>query len=109
MKIIALMVAILTAVAFIGGNVMATPPGKNVEYAGGALGKVIFDGKKHADAGLKCAACHVGLFQMRREAKITMADHKTDKYCFACHSDGKKTFNGKVAFASTNCAGCHKK
>jgi thiosulfate reductase cytochrome b subunit len=108
MRIIALMAAILTAVVFIG-NVMATPSGKNVEYAGGALGKVIFDGKKHADAGLRCMDCHPKLFQMKRESKITMADHKTDKYCFACHSDGKKTFNGRVAFASNNCAACHKK
>lgn len=102
MKIIILVATILTAVVFVGSTI-ATPPGRNVEYAGGGAGRVTFDGKVHTDKGLRCIDCHPKLFQMRREAKITMADHNTNKFCFACH-------NGKRAFQSANnCAKCHKK
>jgi c(7)-type cytochrome triheme protein len=102
MRTVAAIMVVLIAVVFTG-SVFATPPGRNVEYAGGGAGKVIFDGKAHADVNLRCIDCHPTLFQMRREAKITMADHKADKFCFACH-------NGKRAFGSeNNCAKCHTK
>jgi c(7)-type cytochrome triheme protein len=64
MKILTAVLAILIAVVFVGSAV-ATPPGKNVEYPGGAPGKVIFDGKTHADKGLKCNDCHTKIFQMK--------------------------------------------
>ncbi|MFQ3573170.1 MAG: c(7)-type cytochrome triheme domain-containing protein [Thermodesulfovibrionales bacterium] len=84
-------------------SVMAVPTGKTVEYSGGGFGKVIFDGKIHADKDLKCNDCHTSLFSFKTEAKITMADHKSDKYCFKCH-------NGSKAFTSdNNCGRCHKK
>ncbi len=102
MRIIALVVAILTTVVFIGSTI-ATPPGKNVEYAGGGAGKVIFDGKVHADKGIRCIDCHPKIFTMKKEAKMTMADHNANKFCFACH-DGKRAFS-----AANNCAKCHKK
>lgn len=35
-------------------------------------------------------------------AKITIADHGTDRFCYTCH-------NGKKAFAYTECAKCHGK
>ncbi len=102
MRILTAILAILIAVVFVG-SAMATPPGKNVEFAGGAMGKVVFDGKIHADKGLKCNDCHTKLFQMKREAKPKMADHKSEKFCFGCH-------NGSKAFTTDgNCAKCHKK
>lgn len=78
MRIVAV-VAMLVLIAF-AGLAFATPPGKNVEYAGGGAGKVIFDGKLHADKGAKCNDCHPALFQMKTGAqKITMADMNAGK------------------------------
>ena len=102
MRILTAVLAIMIAVVFVG-SAMAVPPGKTAEFKGGALGKVTFDGKLHTDKGLKCNDCHTKLFQMKREAKIKVADHKSDKFCYSCH-------NGTKAFATDgNCAKCHKK
>ncbi|MCX7793217.1 MAG: cytochrome c3 family protein [Thermodesulfovibrionales bacterium] len=101
MRIIAV-IAMLVIIAF-AGLALATPPGKNIEYAGGTAGKVIFDGKAHADKGAKCADCHPKIFQMKKGVKMTVADHEGGKFCFECH-------NGTKAFGSKdNCAKCHKK
>ncbi len=89
------------------GNVMAVPPGKTVEFAS-PMGKVTFDGKAHADKGLKCADCHTKpkLFEMKKGGdKINMAAMNEGKFCGACH-DGKKAFGVK---APADCAQCHKK
>jgi c(7)-type cytochrome triheme protein len=83
----------------------AVTSGKTVDYAGGAVGKVIFDGKAHADKGLKCADCHPKIFAMKKGMKITMAEMNEGKNCGACH-------NGEKAFKSAdkaNCGKCHKK
>ena len=106
MKFSAVLALVLGAVlAF--GSVVAAPPGKPVVYAGGPMGKVTFDGKIHADKGLKCADCHVSpkLFEMKKVAKITMADMNSGKNCGTCH-DGKKAFKSSDA---ANCSKCHKK
>jgi c(7)-type cytochrome triheme protein len=108
-KAITVILAILIAVAFVG-NVMAVPGGKTVEFAGGDAGKVVLDGKAHADKGLKCNDCHPKVFPMKKPgaegaAKITMADINAGKFCGECH-------NGTKAFKSSekdNCAKCHKK
>lgn len=104
MRIIAV-VAMLVIIAF-AGSALAVPPGKTVEFAGGGMGKVVFDGKVHADKGKKCNDCHPALFQMKKGAqKITMADINAGKFCGACH-------NGTTAFKAgdaANCAKCHKK
>ena len=104
-KAMIVILAILLAVAFVG-NVMAVPAGKTVEFAGGDHGKVVFDGKAHADKGLKCNACHPKLFPMKKgTTKITMADINAGKSCGECH-------NGTAAFKAgddANCAKCHKK
>ena len=87
---------------------MAAPPGKTVEFVGGDHGKVVFDGKVHADKGLKCGDCHTNpkLFAMKKGGdKITMDDIKAGKFCGACH-DGKKAFK---AGDEANCGKCHKK
>lgn len=104
MKVIqALMV--VAALAFVG-TAMAVPPGKTIEWAGGAMGKVVLDGKTHADKGLKCNDCHTKIFQMKKgTAKITMATMNKGENCGVCH-------NGEKAFKSSdpkNCKTCHKK
>lgn len=90
----------------LAGNVFAVSSGKTVEFAGGGNGKVIFDGKIHADAGLKCNDCHTKIFPMKKGAtKITMADMNAGKTCGVCH-------NGQKAFKPSddaNCGKCHKK
>ena len=105
MKAITVILAILIAVAFVG-NVMAVPAGKTVEFPGGDSGKVVFDGKVHADKGLKCAECHPKIFQMKKgTTKMTMAEINAGKFCGECHN-GTKAFKTSEA---TNCAKCHKK
>ena len=103
MKFAALVALVLTA-ALSFGSVMAAPPGKTIEYAGGGKGKVVFDGKVHADKGLKCPDCHPKTFAMKKGATMKMADMNEGKFCGACH-DGKKAFK---ANDDANCAKCHK-
>ena len=45
---------VVALAAALSGAVFAAPPGATVEYVGGPMGKVVFDGKVHADKGLKC-------------------------------------------------------
>ncbi len=104
-SIIALIVAVVLALA---GSVFAVPSGKTVEFNGKGPGKVVFDGKVHADKGYKCADCHMSrvLFKMKKGADvITMKDINEGKFCGACH-DGTKAFSAKDA---ANCSKCHKK
>lgn len=101
MKTVVLLVFALAAVLIIG-SAFAVPPGKTVEYAGGAMGKVVFDGKFHADKGLKCADCHPTLFAMKKNGTEIKAPHEAGKLCWSCH-DGSKAFN------LTECARCHTK
>lgn len=105
MRLVIALVTIAIAVVFIG-SAMAVPPGKTVEYAGGGAGKVVFDGKIHADKGLKCNDCHTKIFQMKKgTAKMKMADINAGKFCGECHN-GTKAFKSSDA---ANCAKCHKK
>ena len=85
----------------------AVPSGKTVEFDAKGAGKVVFDGKSHADAGAKCADCHSsGLFKMKKGADVmTMNDMNAGKFCGACHN-GTKAFSTKDA---ANCGKCHKK
>lgn len=102
-------VALLLAAFMFMGNAMAVPAGQKKEYAGGPMGKVVFDGKAHADKKLLCPACHVNpkLFSQKKEeaAKMTMAAMNEGKFCGSCH-EGKKAFSVK---APADCAKCHKK
>ena len=77
--------------------------GKKVEFDEKTQGKVIFDGKVHADKGFKCADCHSKpkLFEMKK-VPLKMDDMKAGNSCGACH-DSKK------AFSVTECVKCHKK
>lgn len=103
MKLMTLILTLIVSIALVG-TAIAVGPGKTLEYAGGAMGNVVFDGKTHADAGGKCTDCHPKTFQMKMgTAKITMAEHVPGKLCGTCH-DGTKAFANKG-----NCAKCHKK
>jgi len=105
MRIFITVLAIVIAIAFVG-SAMAVPPGKTAEFAGGAQGKVVFDGKTHAEKGNKCADCHPKIFQMKKgTAQMKMADINGGKFCGACHN-GTKAFK---ASDEANCAKCHKK
>jgi len=98
--------AVLVAAIVMATGALATPPGKTVEFAGGPVGKVVFDGKVHADKGLKCNDCHTKIFQMKKgSTKITMSSMNKGENCGTCH-------NGTKAFRSSdakNCKTCHKK
>jgi c(7)-type cytochrome triheme protein len=97
----------LVVVLALAATAFAVPAGKTVEFDGKGGGKVVFDGKMHADKGNKCADCHQsGLFKMKKGADVfTMKDMEAGKNCGACHN-GTKAFGVKDA---TSCAKCHKK
>ncbi len=103
-----LVVAVVVVVTFVlSVAAFAVPAGKTVEFDPKGAGKVVFDGKIHADKGLKCADCHQsGLFKMKKGADVlTMKDMEAGKGCGACHN-GTKAFSVKDA---ANCGKCHKK
>lgn len=62
----------------------------------------------HHDKHLKkanCLSCHPSLFEPKEgTAKIKIADHSSNKYCFGCHDD-----KGKGAFSRNDCNRCHTK
>jgi c(7)-type cytochrome triheme protein len=102
MKIMAMMTVVLFLLSF-AGMAFAVPPGKTVEWDTPS-GKVVFDGKVHADKGFKCSDCHTKIVPMKKTT-FTMADIGAGKECGACHN-GEKAFK---ANAPENCAKCHKK
>jgi c(7)-type cytochrome triheme protein len=99
-----LVLGLLVTVAFIG-NAFAVGPGKTVDYAGGSSGKVVFDGKAHAEKGLKCTDCHTKIYQMKKGEAVKMADINAGKSCGVCHN-GEKSFKTNDP---ANCNKCHKK
>jgi c(7)-type cytochrome triheme protein len=105
MKLSAVWVLVLAAALAVMGGAWATPPGKTIEYTASKEGKVTFDGKMHADKGLKCPDCHTKIWPMKKGASMKMADMEQGKYCGTCH-DGKKAFAVKD---KANCSKCHKK
>lgn len=100
--------AIAAVVLFVlASAAIAVPPGKTVEFDGKAMGKVVFDGKIHADAGVKCADCHTKIFKYKKGADaVTMKDINEGKFCGTCHKAGGKAIDAKN---SANCGKCHKK
>ncbi len=99
-----IILSLLILVAFTV-NAFAVGPGKTVEYAGGSAGKVVFDGKAHADKGAKCTDCHTKIYQMKKGPSVTMAEINAGKSCGTCH-------NGEKAFKTNDqadCNKCHKK
>jgi c(7)-type cytochrome triheme protein len=105
-KLIVLAFAVIVTIAM-ALPAFAVPSGKTVEFTPKGAGKVVFDGKIHAEKGAKCADCHQsGLFKMKKGADtITMKDINDGKFCGHCHN-GTKAFSAKDA---ANCAKCHQK
>lgn len=103
MKISVLILTLIVALAFVG-SAFAVGPGKTVEFPDGATGKVIFDGKVHADKGFKCNECHTKIFPMKK-GTLKMAEMNAGKECGTCHN-GDKAFSTKDI---ANCGRCHKK
>ncbi len=83
----------------------AVPGGQSITWPGNGQGRVVFEGKEHAEKGYGCKDCHPALFQMKKGSeKITMAALDKGQFCGACH-------NGKTAFATNDprkCHECHK-
>jgi c(7)-type cytochrome triheme protein len=96
----------LTALLISAGTALAVSPGKVLEFTGGPMGKVVFDGKVHKDAGAVCKECHNDqMFPKMKQGtiKITMEEIYAGRLCGVCH-------NGKRAFAAAgNCNRCHVK
>lgn len=90
----------------LAATAFAVPGGKTIEFNSSPMGRVLFDGEKHKQAGATCKECHTdGMFPTMKQGsvKITMADIYDGKLCGACHN-GKKAFDAKA-----NCARCHVK
>ena len=103
------MKSIFAAVAIVLLSVtlaVAVPANKKLEFTKSSMGKVVFDGKVHAGAGMKCNECHnKDAFPKMKQGTvtITMNEIYAGKYCGICH-------NGQRAFAAKgNCNRCHKK
>ncbi len=101
MKKVAALVTIIAILAFVG-SALAVAPGKTIEFAGGEMGKVVFDGKTHADAGNKCMDCHPKLFEMKQGSAKVTSPHKNGELCFTCHT-------GEEGKPTKTCTDCHKK
>ena len=77
-----------------------------LKYRGGGQGSITFDHGMHASKGYVCLDCHTKLpstgtqlFQTQKQGRISLADHDSNRSCFACH-------NGEVAAA--DCEHCHR-
>jgi c(7)-type cytochrome triheme protein len=102
-KLIVLVVIVLLAGS---GVALAVGNKKVIEFNDSPMGKVVFDGTVHKEAGNKCKDCHSKeIFPKMKQGtvKITMNDIYEGKLCGVCH-------NGERAFdAKSNCARCHVK
>ncbi|MHB1398146.1 MAG: c(7)-type cytochrome triheme domain-containing protein [Trichloromonadaceae bacterium] len=94
----------LCATLALAATASAVPGGKVIEFNKSPMGKVLFDGDRHKNAGASCKECHAdGMFPKMKQGtvKITMEEINTGHLCGFCH-------NGKRAFGTDgNCARCH--
>jgi len=98
-------VMVVLAVSIFVSHAQAIQPGKTVTW-NTPMGKVVFDGKNHADAGVKCLDCHSKIFKMKKgSTQMTMSDITAGKFCGKCHN-GTKAFSAKD---NANCDVCHSK
>ena len=80
--------------------------GGDIKYEAKEQGTVLFSHETHMKVpDTKCNSCHTKVFKMKKEMKLTKANHSESTYCASCH-DGKKAFGLKV---EADCAKCHKK
>ena len=100
------MLTVLVVSAVLCGVALAVPPGRTLTFDKSPMGKVVFDGTIHQEAGFKCADCHnEKMFPKMKQGtvKITMAKIYAGELCGVCHNGGR-------AFAAQgNCARCHKR
>lgn len=86
------------------GMALAVGNKKTLEFNDSPMGKVVFDGTLHKEAGNKCKDCHnEGMFPKMKQGtvKITMEEIYAGNLCGVCH-------NGQRAFdAKSNCNRCH--
>ncbi len=100
--------------AAVPGAAQIKPPADfTVEQGKGSPGPVTFSHGRHVEAGLKCQACHLKVFKMKRgtSGPLTMARMDAGEQCGTCHN-GKTTVKDKVVFATSDkqaCTRCHKK
>ncbi len=100
-KIVAMLLAASLALA---GAAFAVPAGKVIEFNESPMGKVVFDGQIHKDAGVMCKECHNNdMFPRMKQGtvKITMEEIYAGRLCGVCH-DGKRAFG-----TAGNCNRCH--
>jgi len=99
-----IVLAVCVVLALAAGSAFAVMSGKVVVYEAKGVGKVVFDGKVHADKGLACSDCHPSPFQMKTGGdEITMDSMNKHRTCGVCH-DGTKAFK---ADDQKNCGKCH--
>lgn len=88
----------------LAGAALAVSPGMVLEFSDSPMGKVVFDGKVHKEAGATCKDCHnEGMFPKMKQGtvKITMEEIYAGRLCGVCH-------NGERAFGTSgNCSRCH--
>ena len=83
-------------------SLFSPTPCETIVYEGRNMGKVVFDRKKHSDAGMECSDCHPGVFSKKAGTGKMKPPHKLDMSCGVCH-------NGKDApGVHENCMVCHK-
>jgi c(7)-type cytochrome triheme protein len=99
-------ILLLAGALLLAGTALAVPSGRILEFSDNPMGKVVFDGKIHKDAGVVCKDCHnEGMFPKMKQGtvKITMEEIYAGRLCGVCH-------NGKRAFGTDgNCNRCHVK
>ena len=77
------------------------PTCDEIEFDGGKMGRVVFDRKKHTEAGFECEDCHTEIFQKKRGSASMKPPHEMDRYCGVCH-------NGEDApSVHGDCKTCH--
>lgn len=97
--------AVIMGVLMMAGNALAVPANKTLNWDA-SEGKVTFDGKIHADKGLKCGDCHTKIFKMKKgTAVMKMEAINSGKFCGECHN-GTKAFKAQE---KDNCKKCHQK
>lgn len=78
-----------------------SPPKDFITYKVPDMAPVKFSHEFHA-AAFKCSECHTKIWPMKKGVKkMKMDDMYQGKFCGTCH-------NGKTAFESIQCEGCHK-
>ena len=85
---------------------IAVPPGKTITFDKSPMGKVVFAGVIHKDAGFSCKNCHnPQLFPKMKKGTvdIKMKAIYSGEQCGFCHN-GEKAFSAKG-----NCKRCHTK